>query len=86
MSRAVTSEPLASFGLSGNESNSSEVDEVHSYQEPRVITPEEEAALSRAVTSEPLAGGNNSGSVDRPFVSAEVSASAEEDQEQFQGE
>ena len=54
---------------------------------PRVRAPEEVAALSRAVTSEPLASSSSSStSVDRLFVSADVSTDAEEDQGQFQGE
>ena len=42
--------------------------------------------MSTAVTSELIADGGSSASVDKLFVSADVSTDAEEDQGQFQGE
>ena len=50
------------------------------------MAPEEEVALSRAVYSEPIASSSSRPSVDRLFVSAEVSSDPEENHEQFQGE
>ena len=50
------------------------------YRGPRVIAPEEIAALCRADTSEPIASAR------LPFVSADVSTCDKEDQGQFQGE
>ena len=41
--------------------------------------------MSRVVTSEPISG-HSSASVDRLFISADVSTNAEEDQGQFQCE
>ena len=75
------------FSLSGDDSSCDEGEKI--------------AALSRAVTSEPLASGSSSSSeqssepiasgsrstsVDRLFVSANVSTDTEEDQGQFHGE
>ena len=72
------------FGLSEDESSCDKGEEVHAYRGPRVIAPEEVAALSRTVTSEPIASCSSSASVDRLYVSADVSNIAEEDQGQFQ--
>ena len=74
------------FRLSKNEPSCDKSEVVYAYQGPRVIAPVEVTTLSRAVTSEPIAGGSSSASVDRVFVSADVSTDAEEDQGQFQGE
>ena len=74
------------LGFSEDESSCGEGEEAHVYQGPRVIAPEEVVALSRAVTSEPIASYSSSVSVDRLFVSADVSTDAEEDQGLFQGE
>ena len=62
-----------------------EGEEVYTYRGWRIIAPREVATLGRTVTSEPIASGN-SASVDRLFVSADISSDAEEDQGEFQGE
>ena len=59
--------------------SSDEGKEVLAYQGPRVIAPDELAAMSRAVTCEPITSGSSSTSVDRLFVSADISTDAEED-------
>ena len=74
------------FSLSEDESSCDEGEEVHAYRCPRVIAPEEVAALSRAVTSESIDSSSSGVSVDRPFVSTVVSTDTAENQEQFQGE
>ena len=74
------------FSLSEDESSCDEGEDIHAYRGPSVIAPEEIAALSRAVsTSEPVASSCSSTSVDRLFVSVDVSTDAEEDQGEFRG-
>ena len=71
------------FDFSEDESSCDEGEEVHTYRGPRVIAPEEVAALIRVVTSEPIASDSSSASVDRIFASADISTGAEEEQGQF---
>ena len=73
------------FGFSEDESSCDEGEEVLVYRGPRVKAPEEVAGQSSAVTSETMAGSRSGASVDRLFVSADVSINAKEDQEEFQG-
>ena len=78
------------FGRSEDESSCAEGENVQAYRGPRVIAPEEVAALSRAVSLEPIASCNSNASIDRLFVSTDiftgVSTDDEEDKGQFQGE
>ena len=67
------------FSLSEDESSCDKGKGVYAYRGSRVIARKKVAALSRTVSSEPIASGSSSTSVDKLFVSADVSADAEED-------